>query len=102
MTVDGAVKPIRRGEIEVGVGDRAAHGHRAVAVEIDREMFELPVDRGFDQADIDAPALPRHPAPHQQRENPLCRSEEHTSVLQSLMRISYAVFCLKKTHTYIV
>src|SRR3546814_2321309 len=35
----------------------------------------------------------------------LVRSEEHTSELQSLMRISYAVFCLKKkkknqTHTY--
>src|SRR3546814_7825466 len=29
----------------------------------------------------------------------LCpRSEEHTSELQSLMRISYAVFCLKKTN----
>src|SRR3546814_2580364 len=29
------------------------------------------------------------------------RSEEHTSELQSLMRISYAVFCLKKkTNTY--
>src|SRR3546814_9836167 len=27
------------------------------------------------------------------------RSEEHTSELQSLMRISYAVFCLKKTKT---
>src|SRR3546814_9401578 len=27
----------------------------------------------------------------------LFRSEEHTSELQSLMRISYAVFCLKKT-----
>src|SRR3546814_1865066 len=27
------------------------------------------------------------------------RSEEHTSELQSLMRISYAVFCLKKTIT---
>src|SRR3546814_4937737 len=27
---------------------------------------------------------------------PFCRSEEHTSELQSLMRISYAVFCLKK------
>src|SRR3546814_2577523 len=26
----------------------------------------------------------------------MCRSEEHTSELQSLMRISYAVFCLKK------
>src|SRR3546814_4809999 len=29
------------------------------------------------------------------------RSEEHTSELQSLMRISYAVFCLKKTKTTI-
>src|SRR3546814_1379787 len=31
-----------------------------------------------------------HPSP------PCVRSEEHTSELQSLMRISYAVFCLKK------
>src|SRR3546814_5994145 len=34
-----------------------------------------------------------------------CRSEEHTSELQSLMRLSYAVFCLTKkhiTHTRIV
>src|SRR3546814_4158199 len=30
----------------------------------------------------------------------LCRSEEHTSELQSLMRISYAVFCLKKKTKY--
>src|SRR3546814_7641400 len=33
------------------------------------------------------------------------RSEEHTSELQSLMRISYAVFCLKKTnhnHNYTI
>src|SRR3546814_5976246 len=28
------------------------------------------------------------------------RSEEHTSELQSLMRISYAVFCLKKKNNY--
>src|SRR3546814_8210643 len=28
-----------------------------------------------------------------------CRSEEHTSELQSLMSISYAVFCLKKKKT---
>src|SRR3546814_10421351 len=28
------------------------------------------------------------------------RSEEHTSELQSLMRISYAVFCLKKKKNY--
>src|SRR3546814_17411230 len=30
---------------------------------------------------------------------PEARSEEHTSELQSLMRISYAVFCLKKKKT---
>src|SRR3546814_4196355 len=30
---------------------------------------------------------------------PIVRSEEHTSELQSLMRISYAVFCLKKKNT---
>src|SRR3546814_15329496 len=29
----------------------------------------------------------------------MSRSEEHTSELQSLMRISYAVFCLKKKNT---
>src|SRR3546814_5850985 len=40
------------------------------------------------------------------RFRPDLRSEEHTSELQSLMRISYAVFCLKKknktikTHSY--
>src|SRR3546814_3181691 len=32
----------------------------------------------------------------QRPEGELVRSEEHTSELQSLMRISYAVFCLKK------
>src|SRR3546814_10220570 len=31
--------------------------------------------------------------------NTLVRSEEHTSELQSLMRTSYAVFCLKKNKT---
>src|SRR3546814_2678575 len=30
----------------------------------------------------------------------LARSEEHTSELQSLMRLSYAVFCLKKKKNY--
>src|SRR3546814_7797755 len=36
-------------------------------------------------------------------ELPACgrRSEEHTSELQSLMRISYAVFCLKKKNKYL-
>src|SRR3546814_1633694 len=34
-----------------------------------------------------------------EKERMTLRSEEHTSELQSLMRISYAVFCLKKKKT---
>src|SRR3546814_6611539 len=37
--------------------------------------------------------------PCQLRVQAALRSEEHTSELQSLMRISYAVFCLKKKNT---
>src|SRR3546814_10157521 len=42
------------------------------------------------------------PAMRSSRDKVYARSEEHTSELQSLMRISYAVFCLKKkkTHTH--
>src|SRR3546814_7397043 len=43
---------------------------------------------------IAAMAGPRAPAMRERRD--MVRSEEHTSELQSLMRISYAVFCLKK------
>src|SRR3546814_6100186 len=53
-----------------------------------------------------APALPQAVAPAQAESTDpasnvgIGRSEEHTSELQSLMRISYAVFCLKtKNHT---
>src|SRR3546814_4759921 len=47
---------------------------------------------GFKRAWVDAlgEGVVEHVAGHAQR------SEEHTSELQSLMRISYAVFCLKK------
>src|SRR3546814_3680859 len=51
---------------------------------------------------LDRPAFERIPIPDRPRYNApaICstpsRSEEHTSELQSLMRISYAVFCLKK------
>src|SRR3546814_5279067 len=41
-------------------------------------------------------------AGHRRRKIGRYRSEEHTSELQSLMRISYAVFCLKKKSKQIV
>src|SRR3546814_1383031 len=74
------------------VGDhRAAGAHRAVPLQDGRDSchFRLRVGR---------PCLPIGAVnPHIR---PLSmtgvnRSEEHTSELQSLMRISYAVFCLK-------
>src|SRR3546814_1381921 len=58
----------------------------------------LRMDRGRRRrARIVQPAhRPRRSQPGPGRPPPDSRSEEHTSELQSLMRISYAVFCLKK------
>src|SRR3546814_1599858 len=59
--------------------------------------------RGRDNPPHDTVQIAKHLAcgnPHRRdtvRLEP--RSEEHTSELQSLMRISYAVFCLKKKKT---
>src|SRR3546814_6081132 len=68
------------------------------AGDADRHERRLPADEAEGAAVRIGivPALDDEAADHQ-------RSEEHTSELQSLMRISYAVFCLKKkkqTHTY--
>src|SRR3546814_1676757 len=49
------------------------------AVEVERDRRRVLVDQTLDEG--------------------INRSEEHTSELQSLMRISYAVFCLKKKKT---
>src|SRR3546814_6412926 len=67
--------------------------HDALPIyEIQRNADPLEPDQGRTgrpgQADRQAPGLRAGP--------PDFRSEEHTSELQSLMRISYAVFCLKK------
>src|SRR3546814_5022796 len=49
--------------------------------------------------DVCRPAKPSRPM--MSRRRGAARSEEHTSELQSLMRISYAVFCLKQKKTHI-
>src|SRR3546814_5266276 len=73
-----------------------------------REWRQGRLGFAFDVALPDRPARPEHPEllppgrmPKRGRagSDRSRRSEEHTSELQSLMRISYAVFCLKKkTH----
>src|SRR3546814_8385434 len=55
-----------------------------------RERRQVPVPEGIPRLFV--PSRTRKEMPHE-------RSEEHTSELQSLMRISYAVFCLKKKET---
>src|SRR3546814_1627160 len=67
-------------------GDRGAVGRAADAVPAAPQFVGqlAPVDRA------DADERPQFAG------DVLQRSEEHTSELQSLMRISYAVFCLKK------
>src|SRR3546814_3792943 len=77
------------------------HRKRACQAEVcedmgDRRVAQLPIGIRGCRREAGRRGLPRaggeraHPA-----EQPL-RSAEHTSELQSLMRISYAVFCLKK------
>src|SRR3546814_6650698 len=67
-------------DVGVGAGARLDHGNLAAVWRHrgDRERIVVPEDK---RAFV---AIRR------------VRSEEHTSELQSLMRISYAVFCLKK------
>src|SRR3546814_5382633 len=63
---------------------------QAVAIEPDRaRRGRRPVDMTFDPAKGQRRSGLDEDRPHR-----LARSEEHTSELQSLMRISYAVFCL--------
>src|SRR3546814_6777096 len=65
--------------------------HKDVPNEVVTAFLELAY------SDEAAARLDRTFPEHAHREND--RSEEHTSELQSLMRISYAVFCLKKKNT---
>src|SRR3546814_5201009 len=81
-------------------------------------QWQLVIDRPLSDPALDSPRIAVRPHPNELQsyagarwtaaapdivETALLRSEEHTSELQSLMRISSAVFCLKKkkpTYTY--
>src|SRR3546814_3478100 len=80
----GNEQPVEFRHIEPGA--RAACGLHAHAVSVGRD--HLDISGAADQQDM--------AANQKQIIGIAARSEEHTSELQSLMRISYAVFCLKK------
>src|SRR3546814_1259017 len=76
-----------------------AHGDRVNAAHARYlELRRLLLIGRLDEAERLLAALDPAPFPPASR---AARSEEHTSELQSLMRISYAVFCLKKKNTQI-
>src|SRR3546814_990474 len=84
-------------ENQVVVGDLAVG--RVDLADIDLGVEQLVIDDAafVERHDIEGAEL--HAIARRQRLQPVerpDRSEEHTSELQSLMRISYAVFCLKK------
>src|SRR3546814_8261539 len=85
--------------------DQQAAGHDVGAFDRDRDRRRLPATAGevaWPEDDALAAEHVHHVARHLARHRRAVvlgdrrRSEEHTSELQSLMRISYAVFCLKK------
>src|SRR3546814_9434105 len=81
-TEDRIVKNFLR---ERSGGDAAGSRHRPAPIPLARA------------ATFETPARKIRPGKEEEARNPRARrSEEHTSELQSLMRISYAVFCLKK------
>src|SRR3546814_1203322 len=99
----------RRASVQADAGD-ARHGEldgQYVALLAGRKIPRRAVDRphgavregfgiegrGFERGAVE-PEAARVPGDH--LHSPTLRSEEHTSELPSLMRISYAVFCLKK------
>src|SRR3546814_5735643 len=86
VAVDGAA---RVDDLAQHAFRRLQHHHRAVDV---ARLADGWVDQ--DAAARIEPHRLRAQQPARQVE--VMRSEEHTSELQSLMRISYAVFCLKK------
>src|SRR3546814_3891960 len=90
--------PTRRASDLAGGGkalrDRPEHRRRGREINPDRALHPVAEQR---REIVVASALPRiDGAIVDPVEEAVDRSEEHTSELQSLMRISYAVFCLKK------
>src|SRR3546814_7680695 len=82
----------RGGYREIAIRKRPFPFGPMCAIGVDIEQIVQQIDRRGDQ---------RHEQSggHRREQYGGIRSEEHTSELQSLMRISYAVFCLKKHKT---
>src|SRR3546814_8988527 len=108
MSLQLGLQPLEHGE-GVGRGPGKAADHRSVAQPA--HLAGIGLYHRLPQRDLSVArhhhlsvlahrkngrAVPACVVAHGISEEAVRRSEEHTSELQSLMRISYAVFCLKK------
>src|SRR3546814_10726643 len=96
-----AIHEIRAGREVRGAADDAAR-ERQLQLDVGASGTVV-VDRQLRRLEFDRRQAAKLPATVAGRDVgaqifQAARSEEHTSELQSLMRISYAVFCLKKKH----
>src|SRR3546814_10209891 len=80
----------------VGVNDLTDNKTLAHLLKYDTVLGRFPLSIGYDDENIIVDGKKIRALAER---DPAARSEEHTSELQSLMRISYAVFCLKKKKT---
>src|SRR3546814_1933992 len=106
MVVAAAIDDLLIGAAAQSVGDAAR------LAEVEHTSFDRAQFAGRDQIGVDGGEVTggnRQHLTHRSVARPLARhvedrmvrSDEHTSELQSLMRISYAVFCLKKKNNTI-
>src|SRR3546814_1880559 len=76
--------------------DQGVLHHLRDVPHLDRPPVPIQRKLGRQPEPAEPPLAHRAQLDHQEGRDDEERSEEHTSELQSLMRISYAVFCLKK------
>src|SRR3546814_2508732 len=94
------VQPAERGKLVEHQEEPVTLGFCVIAAASVQPLCQAPPDLVQDQADQRLGAADVRGRYHQVQRDRVrgFRSEEHTSELQSLMRNSYAVFCLKKTN----
>src|SRR3546814_3852195 len=95
LTTEAAVQSIGRKDVEAFHARWFHPNNATLVVTGDTDLAEIRplIEDAF--AEWKPGTLPATVTPHSDGPQSSVRSEEHTSDLQSLMRISYAVFCLK-------
>src|SRR3546814_13458297 len=96
ITVEKEHEHNAQGQFENATADLGTAGQQPVA-----DLTQVRPDGHHHGCTLLIDAVPdtHQPSAHQRQARQPYRSEEHTSELQSLMRISYAVFCVKKKNS---